>query len=180
MRAHLISFIIAGAFATIVALPWAFAITGESAEGTASFLQKVTEGQQTEIVLARLALRNAANEQVKAFGALMIQDHQRANQEVRFLAFKEDVHLVTQLSEQAIYQKAQLSRLNGTDFDQAYMAMMLRNHAKAIQEFEGQTSTAQDNEVRQWAADSVPLLKEHLERAKTLASVLGIEPSQLQ
>jgi len=180
MRPHLISFMISGAFATFVSLPWAFAITGESVEGTASFLQKATEDQQTEIVLARLALRNAANEQVKAFGALMIQDTQRANQEVRFLAVKEDVHLVTQLSEQAIYQKAQLSRLIGKDFDQAYMAMMLRNHAKTIQEFERESSTDQDNEVRQWATGAVPLLKEHLERAKTLASALGIDPAQSQ
>src|SRR5262245_26528344 len=180
MWPHLISFMLAGSFATIGSLPWAFATTDEPAAGTASFLQKAAEGQQTEIVLARLALTNAENEQVKAFGASMIRDHQRANQEVRFLAVKEDVHLVTQLSEQAIYQKAELSRLIGKDFDQAYIATMLRNHAKTIQEFERHSLMEKDNEVRQWAAGAVPLLKEHLERAKTLASSLGVNPARSQ
>lgn len=180
MGSHLISFMIAGTFATIIYSPCAVAVTEESAEGTASFLQKAAEGHQTEIVLARLALMNATTEQVKAFGAWMIQDHQRANQAVRFLAVKEDVHLVTQLSEQGIHQKTQLSRLTGKEFDEAYMAMMLQNHAKIVQEFERQSLTERDTEVRQWAAGAVPLLKEHLERAQTLASALGMDPSRSQ
>src|SRR5215831_19231190 len=129
----LIAFAFVGATVVAATSSWSPAATEKSASRTASFLQNAVEDQQLEIVLARLAIMNAAHDEIKAFGARMIQDHQQAHQEVRFLAFKEDVHLLMQLNEQAIYQKAQLSELIGTEFDQAYISTMLRNHAKTLQ-----------------------------------------------
>ena len=168
---------LAGTLAIVVSSPWALAEIA-SASGTAPFLQKVVEGQQMEIVLARLAIMNAADDQVKAFGVRMLQDHQKATHDVQLLAFKEDIRLVTQLGKQGMAQKAELSRLIGKEFDQAYISTTLRNHAETIQEFEQESLTEQDQEVRQWAASAVPLLKDHLERAKALASSLGIDPVQ--
>src|SRR5262245_19330699 len=175
---RLIAFVLVGVTAIAASSPWFAAATEKPASSTASFLQKAVEDQQLEIVLARLAITKAANDEIKAFGARMIQDHQQANQEVRFLAFKEDVHLLMQLNAQAIDQKAQLSRLIGREFDQAYISTMLRNHAKTLQEFEQEALTEQENEVRQWAAAAVPQLRDHLERAKALASSMGIDPSR--
>ena len=176
--ARLIAFAFVGTTVIAATSPWSVAATEKSASRTASFLQKAVEEQQLEIVLARLAIMNAANDEIKAFGARMIQDHQQANQEVRFLAIKEDVHLLMRLNERAIYQKAQLSGLIGTEFDQAYITTMLRDHAEILQEFEQAALTEQENEVRQWAASSLTQLRDHLERAKALASSMGIDPGR--
>jgi putative membrane protein len=64
-----------------------------------AFLQKAAEGQQAEIALGQLAKQQAFNEQVKAFGECIVQDHEKASREVQQLASKEG------------YQ----------DFDRAYM-----------------------------------------------------------
>jgi putative membrane protein len=178
LMSSLSAFTLAGTLAFVVSSPWAALAEAASASGTAPFLQKVVERQQMEIVLARLAIMNAADDQVKAFGVRMIQDHQKASHDVQLLAFKDDIRLVTQLGEQGMAQKAELSRLIGKEFDQAYISTMLRNHAETIQEFEQESLTEQDQEVRQWAAGAGPRLKDHLERAKTLASSLGIDPVQ--
>ena len=58
-----------------------------------SFIEKAAERQQVEIVLGQLAAERAGDAQVKQFGAQMVEDHQKANQEVEQLASKEGVQL---------------------------------------------------------------------------------------
>lgn len=55
----------------------------------ASFLGQAAGSQQSEIELGQLAMQKAGNEQVKQFGTRLVQDHQKAQQEIRQLATKE-------------------------------------------------------------------------------------------
>jgi putative membrane protein len=168
-------------FLTIVlgfALPLASGATQESTSGAASFLEHAAEGQESEIDLGQLAIEKAQDDQVKQFGARMVEDHQKARQEVSQLASKEGLHLVAQPSEQHKQLKAQLSKLSGQEFDRAYISTMLREHAKEMKEL-GQHSLMEKNkDVRQWAASALPVVKEHLDQAKTIASSLGIQAAQ--
>ena len=52
---------------------------------TVSFLEHAAEGQWMEMALGQMATRKAADEQVKQFGARMIQDHKKAGLEIRTL-----------------------------------------------------------------------------------------------
>ena len=75
--------------------------TKQAASGdTASFLGPAAGGQQSEIELGQLAVQKTANEQEKKIGTRMVQDHQKAQQEIRQLATKEGVSLRIQPSEQ--------------------------------------------------------------------------------
>src|SRR5205085_9549271 len=107
----------------------------------------------------------------------MVEDHRKAHQEIRQLASKQGIPLQVQPSDQHQQQKAQLSQLSGKEFDRAYVAFMLRDHTKNMMHF-GQHALVEPNqEVRHWTAGALPVIKEHLENVKTLASALGIDPA---
>jgi putative membrane protein len=156
------------------AVPYAMAATEPPPKTTASFLHHAAEGQQSEIDLGQLAVQKAANEQVKQFGARMIEDHTKARQEVQQLASKGSIQLPTQPGGSHKDIKDQLSKLSGKEFDRAYMTAMLHEHAKEMKELEKQSLIETNQEVRQWAAGAVPVVKEHLTKANAIASSLGI------
>jgi predicted outer membrane protein len=56
---------------------------GESASAfELSYLYQATEGQQAEVALGQMAVQKASSDEVKQFGARMMQDHLRASEEL--------------------------------------------------------------------------------------------------
>ena len=113
-------------------------VFGDQLEGPVSpeSSKKAAQGQQAEIALGQLASKKATDPQVKQFGAHMIEDHQKASQEVQQLASREGIQLPTQMSEKHKQKQQQFSQLSGKEFDRAYMTYMLRNHMIDVTEFE--------------------------------------------
>ena len=94
---------------------------------------------------------------MKQYGIRMVQDHQKAQQEIRQLATKEGV-------------------LSGKEFDRAYITLMMRDHTKDMKHC-GQHALVEPNqEIRQWTT-ALPVIKEHRGKVKTMASALGIDPA---
>lgn len=164
----------------LVAITWtlsSFVIAAEQQSGTTMeqlFLQKAAEGQQMEIALGQLAAEKASNDEVKHFGQRMVHDHQKANREVLHLASKERIHISPQLTDHQKQMQRTLRGLSGTTFDQAYMTHMLRDHVKDVNAFEQSAQMLTDSEVKSWASNTIPLLNEHLQRAKVVASAIGM------
>lgn len=142
-----------------------------------AFLQKAAEGQQAEIALGELASERAGNQQVKRFGAQMIEDHRKTSAEIRQLAFKEGVILPTELTGKHKDKQEQFARLSGREFDQAYIGYMLRDHRKDVKELERHLKAIRDLQVRQWAEGTLPLLRQHLRQAQQIASAIGLDGS---
>jgi putative membrane protein len=140
-----------------------------------SFIEKAAEGQQVEIILGQLAAERAGDEQVKQFGAQMAEDHQKANQEIEQLASKEGVQLPMHLTGKHKNKKEKISQLSGKEFDRAYMTYMLRDHAKDVQEFERGAHALKNPQIQQWAEGTLPVLKQHLQKARQIASSIGID-----
>src|SRR5690242_13256010 len=100
------------------------------------FLKTAAEGNQAEIALGQLALQLAESAEVKQFGATMIQDHQKANQEVQELALKEGVQLPPRMNEKHRVRQAQLAQLSGKAFEMAYMRYMMKDHRNEVKQFQ--------------------------------------------
>jgi len=147
----------------------------EAKPSAQSFLQKVAEGQQAEIVLGQLASELAGDHQVKQFGAQMMEDHRKTRSEIQQLASKEGVTLPTELTGKHKDKQEQFARLSGREFDRAYMGYMLRDHRKGVKEFERHVKAINNSQVQQWAEGTLPLLKQHLRQAQQIASSIGIE-----
>jgi putative membrane protein len=65
-----------------------------------------------------------------------------------------------------------LSRLSGAEFDREYIDAMVNDHEKAVDAVEDKANDGDNSDVKQWAATTLPALKQHLERARQIQSSL--------
>ncbi|OQW37220.1 MAG: hypothetical protein A4E19_13700 [Nitrospira sp. SG-bin1] len=143
-----------------------------------SFLTTVAQGQENVVMLGQLATRKASSRSVKQFAAKMIEDHQIAQREVRRLGLKEGIQLPVQVSEKQKRIHRELAMLRNQDFDREYMRHMLRDHAKEVTEFEQQARQLADTDIKRWASDALPVLKQHLQKALHITPAMIIEAAQ--
>ena len=104
----------------------------ETSPSPQSFLMKAAQGQQAEIMLGQLAVQRAASDQVKQFGAQMIEEHKQAGLEVQQLSAKEGLQISTKPSDKHQEATTRFSQLAGKDFDRAYIACMVRDHMNDV------------------------------------------------
>ena len=161
--------------ATVVLVSTSLVHGATPQSATVSFLEHAAEEQWMEMALGQLATRKAADEQVKQFGARMLEDHKKAGLELRTLVLREGIELHAQPLERHRELIVKLSQLSDKEFDRAYITSMLQDHAQNVKDFGQHALVGENTEVRQWAAGALPVLKDHLDKAKTIASSLGIE-----
>ena len=143
------------------------------------FVNKAATGNLAEIELGRVAAQRAARPSVRSFGERMVTDHGRSNAELTSLARSKGIEVPTALepSQQAV--RDQLRALSSNDFDRAYMSEMARDHTEDIALFERAAEISTDPDLKAWAAQSLPMLREHLALARQVNSevVLGPVPT---
>lgn len=143
---------------------------GKIARGDEKFMKDAAVGGMTEVKLGQLAEQKAASDGVKQFGKRMATDHGKANDELKQLASQKGVALPMDLdrSHQGLYDK--LAKLNGADFDRAYMKEMVKDHDKDVKAFRKQADSGKDPDVKSWASKTLPTLQEHQQQAKQVAA----------
>jgi putative membrane protein len=137
------------------------------ASGDHTFVTKAAQGGMAEVKLGTLATQKADNADVKAFGQQMVDDHSKANDELKQLASKKGITLPTDIDskDQATYDR--LSKLSGAEFDRAYMNDMVSDHRKDVSEFRHESQSGSDPDVKAWAAKTLPTLEHHLQMAES-------------
>jgi putative membrane protein len=140
-----------------------------SATKDAGFIKQAAADGQAEVELGQLASSKATRPEVKEFAQMMVSDHGKANDELKELASRKGVTLPTEPTAAQKAEKARLEKLSGAAFDDAYTKAMEKDHRKAVNLFSKQAKSGSDNEVKQWAEEKLPKLKEHLTKAEQLA-----------
>jgi putative membrane protein len=129
-----------------------------------------------EIELGRLAQQRGTRADVKEFGAMMVRDHQTAAAELEPIASK-----VNSTSERAARtnpgddykdEMDELSKLSGRDFDRKYIDEMIEDHEEGVKDLENKAGNAASPDVKQWAAKTLPKMRQHLERARAIKETL--------
>jgi putative membrane protein len=140
-------------------------------ESTASFLVKVADGGKTEVELGKIAQEKAASKRVKEFGAMMVQDHTKAGEELKTLATKENVTLPDSVSSDHRKKIDDLKKKTGKDFDKAYMDMMEDDHESTVRDFENNKDNKYPD-VKDFVNKTLPTLHKHLDSAKSIKKEL--------
>lgn len=138
-----------------------------------NFIQEAATGGKLEVELGQLAEKNASSQQVKEFGQRMVTDHSKANENLMDVASKVNVTPPTSLTQDEQEKKEKLSKLHGAKFDQEYMSMMVDEHQKDVDKFQQQAQNAINSDVKSFAANTLPILQEHLQLAKSVNDSLG-------
>jgi putative membrane protein len=138
----------------------------------AKFMMNAARGGMAEVKMGELAKTKANNADVKRFGDMMVHDHTKANDELIKLAKSKNVTLPTDLGEhQATHDR--LAKLDGDAFDREYVHEMIEDHTKDVSEFQAEADGGQDADVKKWATETLPTLKDHLKAAQEMMDRVG-------
>jgi putative membrane protein len=79
--------------------------------------------------------------------------------------------LPNELSAEHKALRDKLAKLSGAEFDKEYIQAMVKDHAKSVQLFEKHAlvSNEGDSQLQAFASKTLPLIKEHYEKAKALS-----------
>jgi putative membrane protein len=146
--------------------------TAGTVDSERDFIQDQLGDGMKEVELGRLAQERATSPQVKEFGQMMVRDHQKAGQELKQIATKGNVQLTSEDETDEVKDaREKFTKLSGNEFDREYIKTMVDEHEEAVNELErkGQSDNA---DVRQWAAKTLPTVRQHLEHARRLRQTL--------
>jgi putative membrane protein len=132
------------------------------------FITDAAVSGMAEVELAELASQKAESEDVRAYAAHLLQQHKDANEKLKALASEKNVSLPTDLDPKHKQIRDKLSALEGPEFDKAYVEAMIKDHKKAVNDFQTEAKNGKDKDVKEFAKETVPALKEHLDQAQKL------------
>jgi putative membrane protein len=132
------------------------------------FLKDAAVGGMMEVELGKLATQKGSSDGVKKFGQKMVDDHSKANDQLKELATKENLQVPSELDSKHQSRLDKLSKLDGPAFDKAYIKDQLKDHEQDVSAFQSEAQNGQDANVKQFAAATLPTLQEHLSMAKDL------------
>lgn len=135
-----------------------------SADG--QFVKEASSGGLAEVKLGQLAQEKGGNETVKKFGARMVNDHSKADDQLKAAASQSNMTVLSKMSakDQELYNR--LSKLSGSDFDREYATEMVNDHTHDIAAFRKEAANGQDEAIKNFASQTLPTLEEHLKLAR--------------
>lgn len=135
----------------------------------AGFMKQAAQNGHVEVEASQLALTKATNADVKAFAQKMVDEHTKTGQQLNALASRKGVELPTGPS---IVQKTKMKLLDtadGASFDRRYAKSIgVEAHEETVKLFERAAKDARDADVKAFAAQTLPALREHLKMARAL------------
>ena len=140
----------------------------EKIEDDSKFVVKATSGVTMETELGRYAAKNAVSAHVKLFGETMLKDHSKDKESLAKLASDKKITIPAQTGEDFQKHINEITSKKGSDFDKAYISFMVGDHKDDIDEFEKEAKDGKDADIKAFAAKGVPVLKHHLDMAKSL------------
>jgi putative membrane protein len=143
----------------VPASPQAISAAGDP---DAPFYVAATQGGLAEIDGGMLAQQRSKNPQVQAFASMVAKDHTAANAQLGELAAMNHVDLPTAPTPAQAAKKTQLKNLSDDEFDRAYIEWQILAHKEAIDAFRIESESGDDKDARQFAIDTLPILRSHL------------------
>jgi len=144
------------------------------ASADALFVKKAAAGGLTEVTLGNTAAQNGESQDVKDFGAKMVTDHSKINDNLKALAAKDNLTIPDKPTDdqQALIDK--LGKESGKTFDNAYIHAMLKAHVGDKALFTEEAANTKNPDLKQFADDSLQVIKEHLSMIQEIAGAHGL------
>ncbi len=155
---------------------------GEKSQSLSSadrkFMETAAQHGIAEVALGRVAGQKAQSPEVKQFGERMVQDHTKANQQLMQIAQQKGLALPKETDGKHKRMMEKMSKMSGDQFDREYMAAMVDDHKKDVEQFREAAKDAKDPDVKNFAAANLPILEEHHRMAQSIqAKVKEMERS---
>lgn len=142
---------------------------------TENFVKNATVSGKFEIESSRVALEKSQNAEVKEFAQTMIDDHIRADQELKSTIPQSSASMVAlpeglDNKHQKMLDKLQNASAN--DFDDEYIKAQKAAHKEAVSLFSSYAKKGDDAALKDFAGKTLPVLEAHQEHVKHLDGMM--------
>jgi putative membrane protein len=140
------------------------------APSTPEFVRKAAMSDLYGVAAGKIAAEKGQTDAVKQFGTHMVEAHGKTSEELRGIvqAEKLDVALPGRLSKRYHTMVGELAAAKPEDFDKAYGKQQVKAHKRAVDLFDDYAEDGDNAALKQFAANVLPTIKQHLEQAEKL------------
>ena len=132
-----------------------------------TFIKQAIEANRAMVEMGQLAQKNGGSEGVRSFGQMLERDHKDALQKSTTAANSLGVTPPTAPNSKQKSMYERMSKLTGTNFDDAFVRDMIADHKKDVSEYE---SEAKKNDAAgSYAKEELPVMQKHLQTAESLS-----------
>lgn len=139
------------------------------------FVIEAASSNTLEVEAGTLAESRGSDESVRAYGAMIVEDHTAIGISLSALATSKEWAIPTEMRQKHQDMLARLDGLEGEEFDREFIDLMIESHEEAIELFEQAAEgdhAVPDMDLRAFAADKLPGLRTHLTLAETIRLAL--------
>lgn len=133
------------------------------------FVDAAASGGLFEVESSKLALERSKSDAVKAFARMMIDDHTKANDELKAIATGASLNVPTAPQDGPADHLKAVQDAADADFDRTYIQHQTQAHDETVALFTAQAGSTQTPELAAFAARTLPTIKMHAEHARMLA-----------
>lgn len=135
---------------------------------TQEFVNKAIISDLYEIQSSRLALDRFLGGEFKSLAQKIIDDHTKNIEKLKSLIETLAIEAPSQLDDHHQDMIDQLQSATGEQFDAWYRNQQIAAHKEAIDLYQQYRRTGANSELRQFAENTVPMLREHLQMVRNL------------
>jgi putative membrane protein len=135
-----------------------------------TFAMKAAMGGMLEVQTGQIAADQGMSSDVKDFGSKMVEDHGKANDELKSIAASKGLDLPTALDAKHQKMVDDLKAKSGKDFDSAYLALMTKAHNMDNALFQKEASKGTDADLKAFASKTDMVIKHHIEMLNDVKS----------
>ena len=118
---------------------------------------------------SQLAAQKGSSEDVKQFGQKMVDDHTKLNDQMKPIAQQLGVKPPQQPSKKDRALAARLQGMSGTQFDDAYIEAMVKDHKKDLDDFKTEAQQTQNPLLQQAVQQGGQVIAQHLQIIEQIA-----------
>lgn len=167
-----------GCATALLMISWPVAAAEPQKPSDAQIAHIAYTAGQLDVEAGKLALTKSKNGAVRAFAETMVRDHAAVNEKaldlVKKLGVTPQPNATSEaLSAQSAKTAMELQKLEGADFDRAYVGNEIAYHRTVNQALQGTLiPSAQNAELKTLLTSGLALFEEHQKHAETLAKSL--------
>lgn len=137
------------------------------------FVMMAPAADMAEIMMGKMGAEQATNPSVKRYAQQLVDDHTKSSKALMALADKKGFAPAKAVSDHHRMESERMAKLQGANFDQAFAKHMVADHRKAVELYTAEARSGKDQDLRAFAEKSLPILREHLKMAESLAGAGG-------
>jgi len=136
------------------------------------FVDLAAQTDMLEAHLSQMAQNQAAGQDVKNYAETLVTDPTKDYQQLTEMSAKDDFTVPKALDSERDRTIEPFKKLHGNAFDNRYLHETIESYTRAIDLYNRESKDAQNNDVKNYAAATLPTLNKQLDSARDLEKKL--------